>query len=68
MKKKEIRGMTDEMLRTKLNELKRELNIERGSSLAAAGRSSNPGKIRNLRRTIARIETALSLRAKGVMK
>lgn len=68
MKKKEIRELSEDMLRAKLGELERELNIERGSALAASGRSANPGKIRNLKKTIARMQTALSLRAKGVMK
>lgn len=68
MKKKEIRGMPDDALRAKLMELERELNIERGAALAASGRSSNPGKIRTLKRTIARIQTILSLRGKGIMK
>jgi len=53
---KELRGLEDNALDRKLAELRSELNTELGA-IAAGGRASNPGRIRELRRTIARILT-----------
>lgn len=56
LRKKEIRGMKPEDLNTRLNELKLELLKEMGN--VKMGRPiKNPGKIRELRRAIARILT-----------
>ena len=52
MKVKEIRELSAEALEKKAIELKRELGIDRGS---ASGGSKTAGKIRSLRRTIARM-------------
>ena len=52
MKLKEIRELQTEDIAKKVVELKRELGVERGS---ATGGTKTSGKIRNLRRTIARM-------------
>lgn len=58
LKPDEIRDMNIEELRAKLDELRSELARER--SIAAAGGSlENPGRLRELRRTIARIKTIM---------
>lgn len=54
----EIRDMSIEEMKAKLRELRAELARER--AIAAAGGSlENPGRIRELRRTIARILTIM---------
>ncbi|WP_423792864.1 50S ribosomal protein L29 [Methanocaldococcus indicus] len=55
----EIRGMTEEEMKKKLVELKRELLKERAHK-AAAGAPTNPGRMREIRRTIARILTIMN--------
>lgn len=58
LKPDEIRDMNIEELRAKLDELRSELARER--AIAAAGGSlENPGRLRELRRTIARIKTIM---------
>lgn len=64
MKMSEIRKMKDEDLKKKLAELKLELmkdlaNVKMGRPI------KNPGKIRAIRKTIARILTVLSERRAG---
>jgi large subunit ribosomal protein L29 len=56
IRKKEAREMNPAMLEQKLEELSTELNSERGT-VASGGKASNPGRIRELRRTIARLLT-----------
>ena len=58
LKAKEIRGFTPEERREKLNELKSELMHERGVA-AMGGSPPSPGKIRQLRTSIARILTIM---------
>ena len=58
LKAKEIRILTPEERREKLNELKRELMHERGVA-AMGGSPPSPGKIRKLRMDIARILTIM---------
>ncbi|RLF51144.1 MAG: 50S ribosomal protein L29 [Thermoplasmata archaeon] len=58
LKAKEIRMLTPEERREKLNELKRELMHERGVA-AMGGSPPSPGKIRKLRMDIARILTIM---------
>ena len=58
LKNKEIREMTEEERLEKLKELKEELMHERGVS-AMGGSPPSPGKIRQLRTSIARIHTIL---------
>jgi large subunit ribosomal protein L29 len=58
LKAKEIRQMNSEERGKKLKELKEELMHERGVS-AMGGSSPSPGKIRQIRQTIARILTIM---------
>ena len=58
LKAKEIRGLTPEDRAQKLKELKEELMHERGVS-AMGGSSPSPGKIRQIRQSIARILTIM---------
>ena len=67
LKKKQIREMKLEDLNRRLNELRLELMKELGS--VKVGRSvKNPGRIRELRRTIARILTIKREKLRGVKK
>jgi large subunit ribosomal protein L29 len=56
LKIKEIRNLNDEDLGKRLNELKLELLKERGN-IEMGGNVKNPGKIKVIRRNIARILT-----------
>jgi large subunit ribosomal protein L29 len=56
LKASEIRGMTKEERIARLNELRHDLMQERGVQ-AMGGSTPSPGKIRTLRREIARILT-----------
>ena len=58
IKTKEIRAFTKEQRVEKLEELKRELLHERGIA-AMGGSPPSPGKIRQLRRSIARYLTIM---------
>ena len=55
-KSKDLRGMSNEELNEKLEQLKTELSKERGS-VSSGTKAENPGKIREIRKTIARIHT-----------
>ncbi|MEM3555341.1 MAG: 50S ribosomal protein L29 [Candidatus Micrarchaeia archaeon] len=59
----ELRQMDVDALKSKLAELKNELRVERGH-VAGGGRATNPGRIREVRRSIARVLTVL--KEKGV--
>lgn len=48
--------MGAEALKGKLSELKNELRVDRGS-VASGGKASNPGRMKELRKSIARILT-----------
>ena len=61
IKIKEIRALPDASLRTKLNELALELGIEK-RKIAATGVASKVVKTREIKRTIARIQTILTER------
>jgi len=61
IKKSEFAKMSANELSAKLFELRKELNTERGLA-ASGGRSQDPGRIRELRRTVARILTVLPSR------
>ena len=65
IKKSKIREMTDSELAAKLFEFQKELNSERGM-LASGGRTSNPGKISELRRCVARVMTIMQERKLGI--
>jgi large subunit ribosomal protein L29 len=58
IKAKEIRAFTPEERKEKLDELKRELMYERGVA-AMGGSPPSPGKIRQLRTSIARLLTIM---------
>jgi large subunit ribosomal protein L29 len=58
MRIKEIRSLSSEERKDKLAELKNELMHERGVA-AMGGSPPSPGKIRQLRRSIARILTVM---------
>jgi large subunit ribosomal protein L29 len=59
LKAKEIRQMNSEERGKKLKELKEDLMHERGIS-AMGGSSPSPGKIRQIRQSIARILTIMN--------
>lgn len=65
MKAKDIRQLTPEERKEKLKELKEELMHERGVS-AMGGSPPSPGKIRQLRTSIARLLTIM--REEGEIK
>ena len=54
----DIRKLDADALKSKLTELRNELRIDR-ASVASGGKASNPGRIKELRRSIARILTIL---------
>ncbi|MCL5732553.1 MAG: 50S ribosomal protein L29 [Candidatus Thermoplasmatota archaeon] len=59
---KQLRQMNKEEVEERLNSLKESLLKER-ASVAMGGAPTNPGKIRSLRRQIARINTVLESEA-----
>jgi large subunit ribosomal protein L29 len=64
MKAKEIRDMTNEELKLKLNSLKEELFNLRFQ--VATGQLDNPMRIKDVRRSIARIMTIIRERELGI--
>jgi len=64
LRTKEIRAMDAEAIAKKLTELRDELMHERGIA-AMGGAPPNPGKIRALRKNIARILTIMSEEQRG---
>jgi large subunit ribosomal protein L29 len=58
LKVKELENLSKEDLESQVVDLKQELAKEK-STIASGTRSENPGKIKKLRRDIARILTAL---------
>ena len=65
IRKNKLREASDNELEAKLLEYRRELNSERGM-LATGGRTSNPGKISELKRTVARVLTIMTERKLGI--
>ncbi len=63
MRIKELRDLPDEELRKKERDLGVELARERGG-IRATGKPSNPGKFKQMRKTIARIHTIIGERAR----
>ena len=63
IRKNELKQMNEVMLNSKLTELKREL-IRYNSQLSTGTPPENPGKIRAIKRTIARLNTSLKLKQK----
>jgi large subunit ribosomal protein L29 len=64
LKRKELRSLGSEELKDKLKQLKSELSTEKGS-VASGTKPDNPGKIKEIKRTIARILTVLHEREGG---
>ena len=62
IRKRELKAMSNEELKKRLSELRLELAKEKAA--AYSGVAKNPGRIREIRRTIARILTLL--RQRGV--
>jgi large subunit ribosomal protein L29 len=56
LRPQEIREMSQNELEEKVNDLKLEMSKERGK-VAIGGFPENPGRIKEIRRTIARIKT-----------
>lgn len=65
LKATEVRAMPREDRKTRLSDLRRELMQERGVQ-AMGGSTPNPGKIRTLRREIARILTIQNEERHGI--
>jgi ribosomal protein L29 len=61
MKMNDIRSLQDEVLKVRLNDLGLELAIER-RKVASTGVASKVVKIRDIKRTIARIQTVMNER------
>ncbi len=59
MKAKEIKNMSKEEIKQSIAEMKQELAKER-ATIASGSKSENPGKIRKLRRDVARLLTKLN--------
>lgn len=66
MKIKDIRNMDVNDLNSKINDLEKELSVEYSTRSSAAGKSRNYGKIRTLKRTIARIKTIIREKELGI--
>ncbi len=66
-KAKELRAMTKEELNEKLQQLETELGREKGA-VASGTKPENPGKIREMRKTIARILTIMKEKQKLEVK
>ncbi len=67
LRSKEIRAMEIEEIQKKLDELKAE-HAKNISKNAAAGVYDNPGKIKELKRTIARVLTIINEKNEGELK
>lgn len=67
IRKKDLRLMADAELLEKKQELEAELSRERGA-IASGTRAENPGKIKEVRRTIARINTILNERSRSKLE
>lgn len=62
IRKKELAGMTPEQMRSKLVEVETELYREIGT-IRNGGRAQSPGRIKELKRTVARLKTLLAKKA-----
>jgi large subunit ribosomal protein L29 len=59
----DLRGMEADALKNRLSELRNELRVNKGNA-ASGGKISNPGRMKELRKSIARILTVC--KAKGI--
>jgi len=67
MKAKDIRTMSPEEMGSKIKELERELSLEYSTKSSAGGKSRNHGKIRTIRKTIARMNTYIRANQLGIL-
>ncbi|MDO8480643.1 MAG: 50S ribosomal protein L29 [Nanoarchaeota archaeon] len=67
MKTRDLKALSTEELNKKLSELKFEL-IKANSQVASGSAPKNPGMIRQMRRTVARILTFIHQRKEAVPK
>ncbi|MEE8168014.1 MAG: 50S ribosomal protein L29 [Candidatus Hydrothermarchaeales archaeon] len=67
LRSEEIRELTQDEMQDKVFELRNELLRER-SKVASGGVPENPGRIKEIKRTIARILTIENLKDKEVVK
>ncbi|MEM4589744.1 MAG: 50S ribosomal protein L29 [Candidatus Micrarchaeia archaeon] len=67
MKLKDIKNMSNDEMKSKIADLEKELSIEYGTRSSAAGKSRNYGKIRTIKRTIARMKTFIRARELGIL-
>lgn len=67
LRKKELRSLGNEELNEKLSQLRSELSVEKGS-IASGTKPENSGRVKEIKRTIARILTILHEREKGGKK
>lgn len=67
LRAEEMREMTDEELQNELEDLQSEL-LTQTSIQAAGGAPDNPGRIREMKKTIARIKTIQRERELGIEK
>ena len=65
IRKRELRLLDNDALDKRLAELRDSLNSELGF-IAAGGKASNPGRIREMRKTIARILTIKHEKGMGI--
>jgi len=65
LRNKEIENMDKEQLKIKTNELNKEL-IKYRSQIAMGTLPENPGRIRSIKKTIARIKTKFNKRPEGI--
>ena len=63
----EMRELDEKTLGSRLSEVKKELYHELGQ-VASGGRSTNPGRIKELKRTVARIMTLVHEKKLGINK
>lgn len=59
LKTDEIRSMSESELKEKMSDLKKEIVEERGQ-IETGGFADNPGRIKEMKKTIARIKTVLN--------
>lgn len=67
LKTKQIHEMSDNDLLKKLNDINLEIMKEK-AQIAVGGSPTNPGKIKEIKKTIARILTEINKRKKGGVK
>lgn len=63
LKTEDAREMSENELKEKMNDLRKEIIEEKGQ-IEIGGFADNPGRIKEMRKTIARIKTILNERSK----